>query len=668
MDKLKYIKIEDEDGNLSDNIPIGADAKNIDTSSGLTAEEELSLIKDENKTQKEQIEALQNQIKASTNGSPLAADSISEMTDTSRIYVNNTDGYWYYYNDGEWTKGGVYQATEIADGSIDTGLFSNLIRERSLIYINGFDYLNYEEKKGYFQITNNSVKFVEHSGFKSFVINVTSYQKLKFKTTLSIGNSIYALILLENDSIIDKKFYGTNTIFPLESQFVVPSRVNKVIIQCLYNKACQLEVESFIDTKEITNNLDILKSKFLYGDYIDITNSLTITKNSFYNSNTNVFNNWAEGSYTNYIECNAGNKFKITSTIKDNMCLAVFFDKNKGFIGYYLQNKGTTNIVDELVVIPENVKYVFFQCLVSSLDNFKVLNYSSAEIDLNEIRENEKKDREDIEKIQNHFTEDNFEIENLQRRCLKNEKLMSFTWNTFDKAYFAFVIDDCNSFTPTCADLFQTLKIPLSSACIIATLNTIHSTANGRTIKEVLQEIVENGGEVLAHYSGNLADPGYVNGNYIYLTSDEDWKIRTRDVKKKLEEEGFIIRGLIKADASQSYSNKGEEICRKYFDYSDQMGKSDQYKLGKRKFFIGVNTMQEMETWIDNACETPGFYPLCLHGNRNDEPLATVENLTEIINYIKLKGSDTAEITTYKDVFDTFGTTILEKKLEKLNN
>ncbi len=110
MDKLKYIKIEDEDGNLSDNIPIGADAKNIDTSSGLTAEEELSLIKDENKTQKEQIEALQNQIKASTNGSPLAADSISEMTDTSRIYVNTTDGYWYYYNNGEWTKGGVYQA------------------------------------------------------------------------------------------------------------------------------------------------------------------------------------------------------------------------------------------------------------------------------------------------------------------------------------------------------------------------------------------------------------------------------------------------------------------------------------------------------------------------------------------------------------------------------
>lgn len=34
MDKLKYIKIEDEDGKLSDNIPIGADASNIDTADG----------------------------------------------------------------------------------------------------------------------------------------------------------------------------------------------------------------------------------------------------------------------------------------------------------------------------------------------------------------------------------------------------------------------------------------------------------------------------------------------------------------------------------------------------------------------------------------------------------------------------------------------------------
>ena len=34
MDKIKYVKIENEDGSLSDNIPIGAEAVNIETAGG----------------------------------------------------------------------------------------------------------------------------------------------------------------------------------------------------------------------------------------------------------------------------------------------------------------------------------------------------------------------------------------------------------------------------------------------------------------------------------------------------------------------------------------------------------------------------------------------------------------------------------------------------------
>ena len=44
MDKIKYIKIEDENGNLSDNIPIGADASNIDTADGNNIEGKISFF------------------------------------------------------------------------------------------------------------------------------------------------------------------------------------------------------------------------------------------------------------------------------------------------------------------------------------------------------------------------------------------------------------------------------------------------------------------------------------------------------------------------------------------------------------------------------------------------------------------------------------------------
>lgn len=44
--------------------------------------------------------------------SPLVASSMSDMTDTSRIYVLTTDGHWYYYNGTTWADGGIYQAAE----------------------------------------------------------------------------------------------------------------------------------------------------------------------------------------------------------------------------------------------------------------------------------------------------------------------------------------------------------------------------------------------------------------------------------------------------------------------------------------------------------------------------------------------------------------------------
>lgn len=54
---------------------------------------------------------LQTQIDGLASGAPLAASSVAEMTDTSRIYVNTTDGNWYYYNGSSWQIGGTYQSS-----------------------------------------------------------------------------------------------------------------------------------------------------------------------------------------------------------------------------------------------------------------------------------------------------------------------------------------------------------------------------------------------------------------------------------------------------------------------------------------------------------------------------------------------------------------------------
>ena len=63
------------------------------------------------------------EVDAKTNyGSPLTAPSPSKMTEHGKVYVYTGEtegkfktGYWYYYKDGEWEEGGLYNSVAIPD-------------------------------------------------------------------------------------------------------------------------------------------------------------------------------------------------------------------------------------------------------------------------------------------------------------------------------------------------------------------------------------------------------------------------------------------------------------------------------------------------------------------------------------------------------------------------
>ena len=74
-----------------------------------------SQIKENEKKFKEQLE---NKANKSEIGTPLIANSISEMVDTTKVYVNTIDNNWYSYNGSEWVIGGLYNSQGIADKSI----------------------------------------------------------------------------------------------------------------------------------------------------------------------------------------------------------------------------------------------------------------------------------------------------------------------------------------------------------------------------------------------------------------------------------------------------------------------------------------------------------------------------------------------------------------------
>lgn len=71
------------------------------------------------------IAEINTKVNAVTSGTPLVASSVGGMTNTDRIYVNTSDGNWYYYDGDSWEIGGTYQSSGIADGTVTLKMLAN---------------------------------------------------------------------------------------------------------------------------------------------------------------------------------------------------------------------------------------------------------------------------------------------------------------------------------------------------------------------------------------------------------------------------------------------------------------------------------------------------------------------------------------------------------------
>lgn len=238
-----------------------------------------------------------------------------------------------------------------------------------------------------------------------------------------------------------------------------------------------------------------------------------------------------------------------------------------------------------------------------------------------------------------------FEIQNLKRRMTSAEKANDFAWKTFDKAYFIFIHDDTNQFLDDAYNAFHAESAPLGAATIIDRLNNV---INNKTAKEWLDLIVADGGEVLSHYDYDLTDS----------VSDAVWYEQTVEPKRILEDNGYYVQGIIRANHSTKNSQKGEKFCRAYYEYSDEMGTSLQFNLG-RKLMLQFSDLSAFKTELDSAALVPGYHAYGFHGLRSDEEWITEYSLREIINYIRSK--ENTEITTYKNLYETYGTHELDK-------
>ena len=205
-----------------------------------------------------------------------------------------------------------------------------------------------------------------------------------------------------------------------------------------------------------------------------------------------------------------------------------------------------------------------------------------------------------------------FETKELERVVSELRQNDEFAWSEFDKPYFVFIHDDTNKYLEEFAELFMEENAILSAATIPTNVSTKH--------KVTLDNLVAHGGEILAHYKGS---PKKTNPL-------DEWLTYTRDIKMQLEDLGFSVYGIIRADATSAATEQGEYCCQRYFQYAnDNMGRSIQYNL-PRLLMLKFSGFDEFMQHLTEAVKEKGIHAYGFHGGREDEKWVTKENLKKI--------------------------------------
>lgn len=331
------------------------------------------------KTLNNEINGLSSQLEQKANiedvvnissGTPLFANSTSEMTDTTRNYVNITDGYLYNYSDGQWVKTTIlYQSSGIADKSIGTketmylmaegeqskNLFNKdtVIKGKQVNYINGVVDENIETcASDYISVDSGEEYILTHFSTGSDIAFYNSDNVF----VSGIGSAAGAFIV------------------PLEAtKLRLTTRLTNLDTQQLEKGNVRTEYTNYYPKAKICENS--IKNEHLKGgitkdkldfNVLDLQNSTnlfnkdTVTKDSYVNYLTGKVETVSGFSVSDFIEVLSDT----TYTKKLNHQMA-FYDENETFISGLLNPTTFTT--------PSNCKYIRI-CFPSNMIEDYMLN------------------------------------------------------------------------------------------------------------------------------------------------------------------------------------------------------------------------------------------------------------------------------------------------------
>lgn len=152
-------------------------------------------------------------------GTPVVVSDVSEMTDTSKIYLLTTNGEWYYYNGSTFVSGGTYQATEFSRNSIESKSIKNIDYSK-VEKVESINIGDFGTPQGYGgavinNYTDNSISFSGSGNHGAFFLNFKDVDKTKnYIITADITTSFECYVSLwEGTSVYKDQLQIINTHF-----------------------------------------------------------------------------------------------------------------------------------------------------------------------------------------------------------------------------------------------------------------------------------------------------------------------------------------------------------------------------------------------------------------------------------------------------------------------
>lgn len=313
------------------------------------------------------------------NGSPkgtyatLSALQTAFPAGTTGIYIVTADGGWYYWNGSVWTKGGTYQSTGIASGSITPDKISFMTIGKNM-----FNPATTTPSMGIDYNSGNLAGFTDHIASDYIAVSPNTHY---------VVNELYNLAFYD----IAKVFISANIVSgtqPAGTSFLTPSNCGYI----------RMSVKSYITNPNIANETQLEQGTFPttfeayhYAFTIDnlpiITTSkiqdkaITVEKSNYFVVGKNLYdkaksidnyliNGNSQGEIASYAGQTSSNWMPAipnSSYIWNIQSNYAFYDSNKVFIS------GVNNFpAFNAVVSPANTAYIRVSFSMDSKDTYQI--------------------------------------------------------------------------------------------------------------------------------------------------------------------------------------------------------------------------------------------------------------------------------------------------------